>query len=225
MELKTFKEFRSVVQQLPAFESIHVKDRSQFLRDAYKLAEKKYQNELLMETMSKAAKASRPATIKFLRVAKHIMNALKDIEKAKKATPANWPKLMLHLQVLEAADLLRNAYDDLGYLIGMDIAAVHPHHRTGWEKQHVAIYDSKVFGWIEQQHRDMPTRRNRFDYFLVVALSSRLEKCRTSTGRLLRPIERYKIISAVFSAALTQIYSEKTVESALRRTSESQSSV
>src|ERR1700683_578612 len=135
MELKTFKEFRSSFQQLRAFESIHVKDRRQFLRDAYKLAETKYQNEKLMETAGKAAKESRSNTIKVLRVAKHIMNALRDIEKAKKATPVEWPKLMLHLQVLEAAALLRLAYDDLGVLIGMDIIAVHPHHRTAWEKQ------------------------------------------------------------------------------------------
>jgi predicted HAD superfamily Cof-like phosphohydrolase len=225
MELKTIKEFRCSVQQLPAVESIHPKDRSQFLTDAYKLAKTKYQNELLMETMSKAAKASRSSTIKFLRVAKHIMNALKQIEEAKKATPANWPKLMLHLQVLEAADLLRTAYDDLGFLIGMDIAAVHPHHRTGWEKQHRAIYENKFLSSVERRYWDMPARRNRFDYLLVAALSSRLDKCRTSTDRPLRPIERYRIITRVFLAALKQTYPEKTVESALGRTSELQPSV
>ena len=225
MELKTFKEFRSSFQQLRAFESIHVKDRRQFLRDAYKLAETKYQNEKLMETAGKAAKESRSNTIKFLRVAKHIMNALRDIEKAKKATPVEWPKLMLHLQVLEAAALLRLAYDDLGVLIGMDIIAVHPHHRTAWEKQHLTIYENKFLSLVEKRYSDMPARRNRFDYLLVAALNSRLDKCGTSTGRPLRPIERYRIITRVFLAALAQTYPEKTVESALGRTSESQSGV
>jgi hypothetical protein len=38
MGLKPFKKFCSSVQQLPAFKSIHQRDRRRFLIDAYKLA-------------------------------------------------------------------------------------------------------------------------------------------------------------------------------------------
>jgi len=222
MILKTFEEFRSSVQQLPALQAIHQKDRRQFLIDAYKLAKEKYEKEIWMESAGQAAKSSRPSTIKLLRVGKHIWNALVDIEKAKKAAPTSPPKLMRHLQVVEASELLRGAYDDLGFLIAMDIAAVHPHHRTGFEKQHRAIYPHGFLSKIEGKFSDMPARSSRFDYLLVAALSSRLDECATSTGSPLRPILRYKIICRVFLDALNQTYPVGTVKTALLRTSDQQ---
>jgi hypothetical protein len=220
MELKTFRQFRSAVQLAPAFASIHPKDRRRFLIDAYNLAKEKYEKENWMETAHEAAKSSRASsTGKLFRVAKHIRNALAEIEKAKKAIPTGSPKLLKYLQVQESSDLLRAAYDDLGFLVGMDIAAIHPHHRTNFEKQHLDIYSDGFLSSVEKRFSDMPGRQSRFDYLLVAALSSRLDKCATSTGRPLRPIDRRKIISCIFLAALGQYYVEGTVKTALLRTS------
>jgi hypothetical protein len=222
MEFKSFAKFRSSVQQLPAFQSIHPKDRRGFLTDAYKLAKAKYQKEQWMETAGQHAKSVRASAIRtHYRVAHHIFNALKDIEKAKKAAAPTDPKLMRQLQFLEAYDILRAGFDDLGFGIGMLIASIHPHHRTDLEKRFRAAYPHKFLSKVEERYWEIPARRSRFDYLLAREVSSRLDTCRTSSGRPIRPVDRYRIISRVFLAALGQTYIEKTVETALLRTPKS----
>jgi hypothetical protein len=218
MELKTFEEFRSSLQQLPAFESIHQKERIRFLHDAYELAKARYEKETWMDTAGKATKAARASsTSKLLRVAKHLKNAIEDIEKAKAAAPTASPELMLHLQVLEADGLLRSAYDDLEFLITMNIAAVHSYHRTDFEKFYRAANPHGFFNKVEKRFSEVPARQSRLNYLLVAALSSRLDECKTSTGLPIRASLRLKIISKVFCAALAAHYPVGTVKTALRR--------
>ena len=222
MELKTIGEFRSSMQQLPALQAIHQKDQQRFLIDAYKLAKQKYKYQQWMEGTGKVAKSIRASsTGKLYRCAKHIWNALADIEKAKKAVSASSPKLMRNLQVIEAADLLRGAYDDLGFLIAMDIAAIAPRHRSDMEKEHRAIYPHKLLSRFEEKFSGMPQGQAeaRLNYLLAAALSSCLVRCRPSTGKSIRPIQRHRIISGVFTSALGQIYPKATVKTALYRTS------
>jgi hypothetical protein len=128
---------------------------------------------------------------------------------------------MRHLQILEAAHLLRASYDDLGFLIAMDIAAIPPRHRNKNEKDHRAIYPHGLLRKFEEKFAEMPTGQAhaRLNYLLSAALSSRLDRCRTSTGKPLRPIQRQRIISGVFGSALEQRYPKATVKTALRRTS------
>lgn len=222
MELKSFAKFRSSVQQLPAFQTIHPKDRRGFLSDAYKLAKAKYEKEQWMETAGQEAKSWRASVIRtHFRVSHHIFNALQDIEKAKKAAAPTDPKLMQGLDFLRAYDLLRAGLDDLGFFIGMEIAGIHPHHRTNFEKRFRADYPHKFLSKVEEKYWEIPARRSRFDYLLARDVSSRLDTCRTSSGKPLRPVDRYRIISCVFLAALGQTYVERTVETALLRTSKS----
>jgi hypothetical protein len=162
------------------------------------------------------------STRKLLRVAKHIRNALKEIERAKKSAPTNDSKLMRQLQVLEAYDLLRVAYGDLGFLIGMTIASIHSDHRTNFEKLFRAAYPNKFLNGVEEKFSAMPVRRSQLDYSLAAALNSLLDTCRTSLGTAMRPVVRHRIISCVFLAALKEKYDEGTVRTAISRTSESQ---
>ncbi len=223
MTLKTFREFRSSLQQLPAFKSIHPKDRQGFLSDAYKLAKDKCEKEQWMETTARElARSSRASSTQELRSAQHVWNALVEINKAKQAAPTDQPTLIHCPQIDEAYESLRTTYDDLGFLIGMDIAAIHPHHRTAFEKRFRTTYPQKFCSVVEEKFTDIPARRSRFDYLLVAGLNSRLDKCATS-DRPLRPIDRYRIISQVFLAALQQTYDVGTIKTALRRTSAQQS--
>jgi hypothetical protein len=219
MELSSFDKFCSSAELQAAIRHIRAKDRRAFLRDAYKLARTKSRKEQLLETAGQDAKSVRQAkTVKLLRVAKHLRNALKSIQTAERAVPEDSPQLMQHLQVHEAFDLLEGAFDDIGFIVAMNIASVHPHHRTGLEKNHRAIYPNEFLKLVEDRFADLPVKISRIEYALVAALNSRLDKCRTLTGGPIRPILRHKIISGVFLAAFEEIYPVGKVKTALYRT-------
>jgi hypothetical protein len=220
MKLSSFDKFCSSAELQAAIRHIRAKDRGAFLRDAYKLARTKCEKEQLLESAGPDAKSVRQAkTAKLLRVAKHLRNALKDIQRAERAIPEDSPQLMQHLQVDEAFDLLEGAFDDIGFIVAMNIASVHPHHRTNLEKRHRAIYPNEFLNMVEDRFADIPVKIARLRYSLVAALNSRLDDCRTSTGGPIRPILRHRIISGVFLAAFDEIYSVGRVKTALLRTS------
>lgn len=116
MTLDSFDKFRSSAELQVALQPVRAEDRRGFLRDAYKLAVAKYKKEQYLETSSADAKSVRLSkTAKLLHVAKHLRNALKDIQGAEKAVPEDPPQLMEHLQVHEAFDLLEGAFYDIGF--------------------------------------------------------------------------------------------------------------
>jgi hypothetical protein len=217
MKLNSFDKFRSSARV--ALQPIRAKDRQEFLRDAYKLATARYKKEQLLETASTDAKSVRRSkTAKLLRVAKHLRNALKAIQRAEKAAPKDSPQLMEHLQVHEAFDLLEGAFDNIGFIAAMGIASVHPHHRTNLEKDHRAIYPNEFLKMVEERFAGTLVSIPRIEYSLVAALDSRLDNYRTSTGGPIRPILRHRIISGIFLAAFEEIYTVGRVKTALLRT-------
>jgi hypothetical protein len=217
VKLRTFDEFRSSAELLKALETIPPTKRQRFLTDAYKLAKSKHERELWLERADNDANSARTSAMRKLRGAKHIWNALNDIEKAKKAAQPDSPTLMRHLQVLEAYDLLRGAYDDLGFLIGMDIASIHPDFRTNFEKLFRATFPHTVLDGFEKKFSGMPVRQARIDYLFAASINSLLENLTTTKGGPIRPVVRHRIISKIFQAAFGELYPEGTVKTAILR--------
>lgn len=221
MPLKQFNEFWSSMNKIPEFRFIRQKAQQRFLVDAYKLAKEKHETQLWIEANKGSASRWRTSITNLLYASAHLRNALSEIENAKKRAASARPTgLMRDLQVLEAQHLIRAAHDDIGFLIGMDIAGIHPKHRTDFERRFRKRYPNFV-RMFEEKYSRMPGRLARLDYQLVADLNLRLNKCRTSRGKQLRPVDRHRIISRVFAAAFGEKYPKATVKTAIFRTSRS----